>query len=181
MVDLYDDLIIKICDELCDREKIYVTMISKRMEKIRYKCTYREKIHVRYIVALPYFDNFESVEISELISILPKCAKYIYFEADTRSIPGFVTHLKFADTFNEPIKKSDIPTSVTHLELGDNYNQAMEINSISESVIYLKFGYWFYQSINNCVSSSVKEIELETDYDLNIDEDIVRRTKIIRY
>jgi hypothetical protein len=198
---LYHDIILKICEELSDREKIYLTMTSKWMDKFKYKCRYREKICVDEIANLSYFDNFECIRLSKPTSRCPKFAKYIYFVADMtnippmvthlrffyvfneqikKCIPGSVTHLKFNFWFNQPIEDDDIPVSVTHLEFGDLFNQPIR-NKIPASVIYLKFGYSFYHPINNYIPLSVTEIVFETDYDLIIDEAILSRTKITRY
>jgi len=105
MLTIYTDTILKIAEFLTDREKIYLTMSSKRLDEMTYKLKYCEKIHIIKILSVPFFDNFESIEISCSLYKIPKHVKYIHHVAhDTLEIPPNVTHLTFCENFSQSIK-----------------------------------------------------------------------------
>jgi len=180
MLTLHHELIVEICEFLSDRGKIRLSIVSKKMDKIKYTLIYHEKKHVQEIVHLPYFDNFRSVEISDTTNIFPKYAKYVYFKSChfgipitkydpiqmIKNIPPSVTHLEFNASFNEPIDK--IPQSITHLSFGPNFNQSIK-GCILSSVIHLKFGSHFRQSMKDSIPTSVTHLELGYGYTQNDD------------
>jgi len=153
---LYDDIIIKISEKLKDKEKIYLSMVSIKFNKIKYKMRYTELVTIAKIESLPYFDNFENVEISNIILKCPKNAKYIHLLSNQINILPCVTHLTFDDNFNQSIKDC-IPSSVTHLKFCYLFDQSIK-DCIPSSVIYLKFGHDFDQSIKDCIPSSVTHL-----------------------
>jgi len=109
---LYEDIVLKICNILSDRDKIHLTALSKQFDKLKIKIRYRTKINTQIVKDLPYFDNFENVVIEHNLDKYPKYAKTIEFITnDTKSIPNFVTHPTLTDEHIEHI----IPSSVTHL------------------------------------------------------------------
>src|SRR5688500_6826068 len=103
MLTLPDDLILIVAEPLSDIEKIKFSMSSKILDPLKYKFIYRKKINIEHILTLPYFDNFECIELSRNQNKYPKKVKYVYFDAMTTIIPTLVTHLTFDDGFTYPI------------------------------------------------------------------------------
>src|SRR5688500_8667884 len=101
MLTLHIDLILLISRYISDREKIYWSMSCKKMDSVKYKMIYREKINVERIIQLTYFDNFENVEAIGSINNRPKHAKYVHLCIHGTDIPSFVTHLTFGHYFNK--------------------------------------------------------------------------------
>lgn len=98
---------------------------------------YSEKINIEKIDMLPYFDNFENVEMIDKATKCPKHAKFVHLRIHGTDIPNFVTHLSFSPYFNKSIK-GGIPLSVTHITFGQNFNTSIE-DSISSSVTRITF------------------------------------------
>jgi len=151
MIPLCIDAILKITDFLSDRDKMQLTMISMSMDVLKYRLMYREKIHIGKIVELPYFDNFECVELSKIVNMYPKYVKYVYFKATSGNLSLLhsapITHLSFSENFNKSIKYK-IPPSVTHLRFNRYFNKEIK-NDIPQSVTHLTFGHAFNQPIDN--------------------------------
>ena len=148
MLSLYDDIIIKIADELSDKQKIYMTMLSKQLDHFKFKFIYVELVSLSKIKMLPYFDNFENVEL-DIMMHSPKFAKFIHFLATTTNIPDKITNLTFNENFNQSIKDC-IPSSVSHLTFGWKCNQPIK-DCIPSSVSHLTFGHEFNQPIKDCI------------------------------
>src|SRR5687768_11404502 len=74
-----DDIILKICELLSDKAKIMFLSTCVSTNKLKSKATYHEKVHVYWIMNLPYFDNFEYVKISQSTDICPKNTKHVHF------------------------------------------------------------------------------------------------------
>jgi hypothetical protein len=177
MLKLHDENLVLISEFLKDKQKIYLTMTSKRMDVTKHKFIYYKKIRIDTISRLSYFDNFASVKICSLEDKLPKYVKWVYYlSCRSEKIPTYITHLtlgrsfnkkitvppsliytKFGRNFNQSINDC-IPSSVTHLTFGDDFNQPIN-NCIPSSVTHLKFGSCFNQSINGCIPQSVKRLE----------------------
>jgi len=143
----------KITNDLTDKERLMLTMTSKSLDPLKYKFIYRHRINIKMIYDLPYFDNFENIDISSTTYKLPKFAKYIHFESNNKYIPSNVTHLTFGALFNVPLERCVLP-SVTYLKFGARFNQPID-NYIPQSVTQLIFGYYFNQPIKNCIPQSV--------------------------
>jgi len=169
-----EDIIMEISVLLTDKEKIYLSMTSKFMNQLKYKFIYRDKIIVTKINHLPYFDNFECVELSPLYCYHPKRAKYIYYASCSTYVPSYVTHLSFYNFNYSP--KNIIPSSVTHLKFNNCFNQSIK-NCIPSSVVEIKFGKWYSRSINN-IPTSVKKVSLYKSYYRRINDDVLSRIKI---
>jgi len=151
-----DDIVIRISAELEDKDKLALTMMSKRFDKLKHKMLFDKIIHVNKIAQLSYFNNFTRVEIDVENKLLPKKVKCIYFVASSDIIPWGVTHLMFAGWFNEPINKP-IPESVTHLKFGFNFDQPIK-DIIPNSVTHLTFGFNFDQPIKDIIPNSVTRL-----------------------
>ena len=68
MLSLYDDIIIKIANELIDKEKIYMTMLSKQFDRFKFKFIFTELTSLSIIQTLSYFDNFENVRLNIIMN-----------------------------------------------------------------------------------------------------------------
>jgi hypothetical protein len=142
---------------------------------------YREKINVRKISHLNYFDNFEFIEIYDVYDKIPKLVKYICYVEKSYFFPAYsflvnsikITHLTFGCFYNRSIR-GKIPGSVTHLTFGESFNQPIK-NNIPTSVTHIHFGYFFNQPIH--LPPSIIQISLPKKYDKTITHD--PNTKII--
>jgi hypothetical protein len=186
MISLFEELLIKICEELFDNEKISLTSTSSNTNKLKYKLIYRTRVDITKIRSLSYFDNFENIKIYGFLSVFPKNIKYIHYTTYTKyvepknvthltyapdirltrySIPLSVTHLKFGDHFNQPIKKC-IPSFVTHLTFGHSFNKKIT-DDIPWSVTHLVFGNLFDKPIDN-IPSSVTHLTVGKNFNQEI-------------
>jgi hypothetical protein len=162
-----EDLILKIGqDRLTDREKVRLTMTSKMMDMLKYRFTYCEKITANIIVLLPYFNNFERVEMISVAyphiakKYIPKRLKYIYLDAnalfpyrkilDTNNFKEI--HLTFGWEYRTPIPNI-IPRNVTHLKLCGHCNHSIK-SYISPAVTHLTLGNYFNQPIHDMMAST---------------------------
>jgi len=166
-----EDITLQISELLTDKEKILLSMVSKLIDKLKHKFIFREKINMIRIKNLPYFNNFEFVEITDtmlklgLATCVPNNIKYVHHKAHTINIIPFATHVTFGSLFNQSIKDS-IPRSATHLTFGDSFNQLITsmtspghiIQHIPNSVTHLEFGCDFNQSIKNAIPNSVTHL-----------------------
>jgi len=178
MLSIYDDVILKISEYLLDKEKIALTMTSMKLDRMKYKFTYREKICVDQIFDLSYFENFECVELL-ILNRCPKKAKYIYLETMGRAyVPPFVTHLIFHDLFNYESNEYCIPPSVTHLTFGPIFNLSIK-GRIPLSVTHLIFGCLFNQPIDNSIPHSVTHLTFGSFFDKPINGNIPSSVKTL--
>jgi len=178
MLTKYLDITLIISEFLTNKEKITLSATSKLMDSLKYRFRYCEKIFIAQIKHLPFFDNFESVVMFNILEKTPKNMKYLYFTPHDANIPPNVTHLyfyyyldrstrihipssvinlTFGCCFDRAIY-GDIPSSVTHLTFDHVYNQSIE-NYIPQSVTHLTFGHYFDKSIKGCLSPSITHIE----------------------
>jgi hypothetical protein len=158
MQTLYDDLFVRITNELSDKQKIYISMLSKRFDRLKLKFIYTELISLSKIKQLPYFDNFENVTHDIVTNYHPKYVKFVHFLAYGTNIPYKVTHLTFCAEFDQPLNNC-VPYSVTRLTFGYFFNQLIN-DCIPSSVTHLTFGYFFNQLINDCIPSSVTHLNV---------------------
>src|SRR5688572_6521622 len=86
MMTLCLDTIIRISEDLSDKDKIFLTMTSKAVDGLKFVFIYKQKIGIWIIKNLPYFDNFEKVIIS-YNDIVPKNAKSIYYKTGSTKVP----------------------------------------------------------------------------------------------
>lgn len=203
MLTVHEELIFKMGENLVDKEKIMLTMISKQMDALKHKFIYIQKIKINKIIGLSYFDNFECIEVLSSTTICPKAAKLIYLYTATQQFPPFVTHLTYDRNqrvnniplsvthltlggnsmrpaqgrgFNQPIQNC-IPSSVTHLTFGSDFDQPIN-DFIPHSVTHIKFGCYFNQSIND-LHDTVEEIILHSVYIKRIDTKFVSKISIL--
>lgn len=185
MISADRDVIVEISKRLTDKDKIALTMSSKKMDVFKKEFTYNEVTDLKKIENLPYFDSFEKIHISfapyflyrRLISkkMLPISVKQVYYTfcpPDTIDfnnvrdsmrrvllecwLPDVITHLTY-DCDKTILLPYDIPLSVTHLTFSDIFNKSID-NCIPPSVIYLQFGCSFNHAINNCIPESVQHL-----------------------
>jgi len=117
--------------------------------------------------------------------IIPNSVTHLYLEYNEMDnyyefiydiIPDSVTHLTFNNSFDDSIDRG-IPSTVTHLVFGKYFNMSIDGN-IPSSVIHVTFGKYFNQSINS-LPTTVKEVVLNGRYNMEIDECVESRTRII--
>lgn len=182
MLTLCTDLILQISDYLPDKRKICLTMSCKFFDGLKYKMIYRKKVNVKKIRNLRYFDNFESIILSDVVRF-PKFVKYveikicrwksnILFDYMPQTvthllynsnhqilhpIPKTIAYLKFGRYYNQSIVNI-IPLSVTHLVFDKCFNQPVKGN-IPDSVTYLEFGDEFNQPIEDSIPPSVTDLK----------------------
>jgi hypothetical protein len=171
MDTMYDELIIKIGNKLCDRGKIYLTMVSKKFDQFKYKFMYCRKRSIRLnkIEQVPYFDNFEFVEIFDTKNTLPKHIKNVFYGSySKKNMPPFVTYLALDYNFHESIKKGSLDgIGITNLTLGWKFNRSI-VGCIPESVTHLTFSSAFDQSIKDCIPNFVTHLTFGDNFDQSI-------------
>lgn len=145
MRSICKDATLKICSFLSDQEKVYFAMIATSFSMLLSEMIYSKKVRFDAIEKLPYFDNFECVQLLHFTNKCPKFAKYVYYEASTRDIPQNVTHLTFTQGFNKSIK-GIIPKSVTDLEFSWDFIQSVQ-DCIPSTVKNMTFSYYFGRDI----------------------------------
>uniref|UniRef100_A0A6C0C7R6 F-box and FNIP repeat-containing protein n=1 Tax=viral metagenome TaxID=1070528 RepID=A0A6C0C7R6_9ZZZZ len=184
-MNIYSDIFLEIAKFLTNIEKIRLSMTSTEMDKLKRLFIYQDKVCIMKILNLPYYDNFEFVDIGydyQGSKKCPKCVKYVNCVANGRIpeitmpinmithltcnsvfqgslenyIPRSVIHLSINDHFDQSIKDC-IPSSVTHLTFGGKINQIMR-KCIPLSVTHLIFGDRFNEPIENCIPSSVTHL-----------------------
>lgn len=184
MLALHDDMILIICWNLFDRDKLLFMSTCKHFHPMKYNTLYTEPRDCTEIQDVPYFDNFTYVYVTYAHKKLPYSVTHLHFDTEEREslvipqtvthlsfgpvfyddmsgqIPNSVTHLSIADSFLNPTCDT-IPNSVTHLYVGyddthNSYNIICDI--IPKSVTHLTFNNSFDRSINNGISSSVTHI-----------------------
>jgi len=188
MLTICADMILKISEFLTDREKITLTMVCVLMDRFKYKFTYCEKINICNTYLLPYFDNFEYVQISATPDKYPKKLKHIFYEEYGNiydDIPPSVTHLTLdwgqemhkkvpsvtyvtMHGFIYPSTLIDIP-SVTHLEICVSRNTSINKKYIPSSVTHLMFGKCFNQRLENCIPSTVTHLKFCASFNMSMD------------
>jgi len=57
MNTLIKDIIIKICDSLCDYDRLNFLSISKKNNKYKWHIFFDEEAHMKLIIKLSYFDK----------------------------------------------------------------------------------------------------------------------------
>lgn len=199
MLALTDDAVLYICERLSDYAKIKLSETNKSLSNLKYKFTFYDMILVDKITHLSYFDNFQSVIVNKCIMIPKKCKNVgikVYTADDLqmlqkiseskitvthllikrdlndnvcKHIPSTVTHLKFIDGFNAPVR--DLPNGLTHLTFIGTFNQNIG-RLIPASVTHLTFGNNFNQSIEDCIPSSVTHLKFGSAYNKNIGNSI---------
>uniref|UniRef100_A0A6C0CAG4 F-box domain-containing protein n=1 Tax=viral metagenome TaxID=1070528 RepID=A0A6C0CAG4_9ZZZZ len=177
MLALSTDIILEISNYLSDKEKIRLTTTCKLFNKLRHQMTYHRKIKLSKIRHLPYFNNFESVILSDETSKFPKAVKRIEISGisiQLRSlferIPSSVTHLAFNKNFRAQIN-IPIPKSITHLTFNKYFDNPI-VGIISSSVTYLTFGQYFNQSIKGNIPNSVTHLKFGLDFNQPIENSI---------
>uniref|UniRef100_A0A6C0CD03 F-box and FNIP repeat-containing protein n=1 Tax=viral metagenome TaxID=1070528 RepID=A0A6C0CD03_9ZZZZ len=166
------DIGLQVSESLTNQEKIRFSMTSTYFNKLKYQFIYQNKINMARIRKLSYFNNFEFVEINDIMqevgyaNILPKNVKFICFSTGKTKIPQYVTHLTFIDKFNQSIANC-IPNSVTCITFGHSFNQSIA-NCIPNSVTCLTFGHSFNQSIANCIPNSVTRLTFGHSFNQSI-------------
>uniref|UniRef100_A0A6C0C7X7 F-box domain-containing protein n=1 Tax=viral metagenome TaxID=1070528 RepID=A0A6C0C7X7_9ZZZZ len=184
MLSLSYEPIIEICELLTDREKIRLSMVSKYMDRIKYKLTYHEKQKIEKIRNLSYFNNFSNICVSEKNGVYPIFVKQIFYDVydsgALKNLPSTVTHLTFNYSFNDTL--CDIPQTVTHLELGCKFYRYETFPTII-NVTHLTI-YSCIERRNIFIPSSVKNLKIynfDGTIEKNIPESVSHLTLVRKY
>uniref|UniRef100_A0A6C0CCM5 Uncharacterized protein n=1 Tax=viral metagenome TaxID=1070528 RepID=A0A6C0CCM5_9ZZZZ len=79
MLTLCNDVIIKISENLKDKEKINLISTTKLLNELKRKMRYVDLVFVERIESLEYFDNFENIKIENAELAYPKGVKFVHF------------------------------------------------------------------------------------------------------
>lgn len=72
---------------------------------------------------------------------------------------SYITHLSFANSFNEMIPVATIPDSVTYIRFGVRFNQSLPVGALPSSLTHLTIGLGFRKQLDpNSIPSSVTHL-----------------------
>jgi hypothetical protein len=163
--------------DLIAEDKIYNLPFYDNFENVKVDCRCShvpkniKKLHVECLLECMYdsvpiqLNEFAITHLtwdqnSMYMTMAPECFIFRYIK-----LPNTITHLILSDLFDQDIKH--MPESVTHLKLGFSFSRPIEC--IPRRVTHLELGYLFYQSISNCISSSITHLTWDHVFDnLNI-------------
>jgi hypothetical protein len=166
MLTLYDELFVKISKLLADNEKIKLTATSKTIDRLKHKFMYTDKTDVRKIRNLPFFNNFEYVEIPDIIHKCPKNVKHIKFVASCIQQDRYRHIIMQFDYFFGQFKDGAI-TSLKSVTIEDNYDNPIKY-CLPSSVTHLTFGKYFSHSIEKIKKHNITFGEQLTETDIPI-------------
>jgi len=184
MNTLIKDIIIKICDILCDRDKFKFLSTSKKNRTYKYDVFYNDKINIKKIVESEYFDRFTNIiitgsrrknKINKVPKHLIKLRLNSFGGTKLDKIPASVTKLTLFGHCNENILqnlpqtlikliidiqierniKGYIPKNVTHFCIRDLKNISL-IECLPENLTHLILGYNYEKNIARYIPKNVK-------------------------
>jgi len=175
MLSLCEDNILKISEYLSDYDKINLSMISKLLIVLKYKYAYVDKIHVDKIIMLPFYHNFRSVEITNLINKnMPSNVNNVYFVAKNNLVPSIVTHLTICKWSSMYIQENIISNEHILNKL-DTYNHQIKWctmffkrNTIFIRVARYEKAIYFEKAeydIANKIQLKITHLSFETNHD----------------
>uniref|UniRef100_A0A6C0CA10 F-box domain-containing protein n=1 Tax=viral metagenome TaxID=1070528 RepID=A0A6C0CA10_9ZZZZ len=196
-MSLHEDIFLAISQHLSNKQNIMLTGTSTKMNQLKHKIIYKEKVRIKKITHLSYFDNFENINICGFgyFEHLPKKIKHIYcddrlpksdnlkfmttltFKGDDFSmiknnIPSSVTKLIISPSYGvKYLRNIDIPHSVTYLKFS-GYWTGKPICHIPATVTHLIFNPWFNRSIELLIPSSVTHLAFGDCFDQPIKNNI---------
>mgnify|MGYP001082407504 FL=1 len=156
LTELPAEIIVSICDNLNDGDKINLISTCRDLFKTVNLMYFESKVRYNAIKDISYKYNFKSIivdkddDVKNLINF--KCLERILFDAN----------------FNNDIKGC-IPPSVESVIFGWSFNKCVR-GCFSNSLVYLTFGYSFDQDIKDCIPPSVKYLNLGYSFDRSIKE-----------
>lgn len=176
MLALHSDIILVICGNLPDRDKLSFISVSKQIHPLRYKTLYTECYDCEKICAVPYFDRFTNIYVTYEHKKLPKSITHLHFDTEEResiTIPETVTHLSFCTIFYDNMD-GQIPNSVTHLSIANSFAEPKH-GVVPNSVTHLYLGYDetdYYEFIYDMIPDSVTHLSFYDFFDKPIDKGI---------
>uniref|UniRef100_A0A6C0C8R0 F-box and FNIP repeat-containing protein n=1 Tax=viral metagenome TaxID=1070528 RepID=A0A6C0C8R0_9ZZZZ len=171
----YFDIFSQICKYLNNKDKIGLSAISHATDCFKYRLIYTNRIFEPRIRGLPFYDNFECVNINCTCAKIPKNTKKMHMacfrECDRNpellSLNN-LTHLVLYKTSTLSSRRCAgqenicyvyqnilIPKSVTHLKIGGHFDQPI---NIPNSVTHLIFGGHFNQSIEKVLPNFITHL-----------------------
>jgi hypothetical protein len=150
---LIRDIILKICDSLCDYDRLNFLSITKKNNKCKRHIFFNEEVHMKQIIDLPYFNRFRNVIVTDTIDKLPRHLLQLRLES------------YIADKINK------IPLSLTHLTLYYRCNQKL-LDNIPDTITSLVLDMNITRNIQGCIPKNIKQlrftgVSLEDVTDLN--------------
>jgi hypothetical protein len=192
---MYVDVIIHISEYLTNQEKIRLSLTCHKIDKLKNKFTYYDKVDARGVQHLSYDFRYvfldkatiadvfhfpkvthirfcysfnEAVKISEGVKQVMFGTNYN--QSIRECLPSSITHLLFRSHFNKSIEGC-LPVSITHLSIRGYFNQPIK-NCIPFGVTHLRFGVLFNQPIEESVPSSVTHLIFGNDFNQTIKNNI---------
>uniref|UniRef100_A0A6C0C9P1 FNIP repeat-containing protein n=1 Tax=viral metagenome TaxID=1070528 RepID=A0A6C0C9P1_9ZZZZ len=167
MNKLIRDAIIKICDLLCDYDRLNFLSISTKHDKYKQHIYFDEEVPIKRIIGLSYFNRFRNVFVSCIVNKLPPDVTHLKLshgcdENIFDNLPNTVTDLILDLRISRNIKGC-IPANVKRLRMTDAVllNQCDLNGRIPEKVTHLFLGRSNLPvDISNCIPKSVKHLEI---------------------
>jgi len=141
---------------LSNHDKIQFSMCSIKLDRLKYIYHYENKIGIKYILYLPYYNNFTNVFVNK------KFEKICY----GNKLPSSITHLSFSNHYSS-ISYINIPSSVTHLTISNNFIFPIN-NRIPSTVTHLIFGKYFDRHIEYEYPSRITHLTFGEEFNLLI-------------
>jgi len=102
-MDALTDEFLHICAQLSDKDNVHLSTASKRFSIIKFRILFFTKMHVKDIIHLSYFHQFNNIIMSDGNELLPKHVINLTFGKHfNKTIDGCIpdsTHLTFGKAF----------------------------------------------------------------------------------
>ena len=149
-----------------------IEFINNNKDKCRLLMTCKEisncafyfygEIHIEKIEKSKWFDQFTNIFVWNTHEKLPTSIKKIRFWQQLNVsvddfIPSTITHLKFGNEFNKPIK--NLPSSLIKLSFGNCFNQSIK-GLLPSTLTQLKLGKHFKRFEIGTIPSTVTHLTL---------------------
>ena len=161
------DIILKITDNLSDRETLKLLCINKLFYKYLINYHYKESFSNNL---LPKYGIVTNVTINDLLDL-------------SKINSSKIKQLTFEHSFNQSLSKElNNLTNLTHLTFGSSFDKPLskELNNLT-NLTHLTFGYHFNQSLSKELNdlTNLTQLCLDSTYDKSL-IDIPKSVLIIR-
>ena len=143
-----------------NKDKCRLLMTCKEISNCAFY--FYDEIHIEKINKSVWFNQFTNIFVWNTHDKLPTSIKKIRFWRELNVsvddyIPSTITHLKFGNEFNKPIKK--LPPSLIKLSFGNYFNQPIK-GLLSPTLTQLKLGKYFKNFELGTIPSTVTHLTL---------------------